>query len=531
MTNHDINRDVAICRASEYSVQVHLFIEIVANQRKRTFILFFSFSFSLETTTCFLRTCVDVSKERKKKIHAPYHTASFEILTMSTQQRSFLSRALRSIVIRFRSIILILFNLWMNYSVHNLTYLYRSVKFLGRYVQVFFGIITGSHYSLVNVSDDDFRIGTTAYQLFKPTDHPQDLNQPDLNDVFHIYLSKILYESSEQIIEQCLDWGFEKRSIEIYRYAQESDLTKYSYSTQATVIHHEESNRIVVAFRGTEPMDLLQWLTDASTNFMLVPNKFHTDADADSQVRVHAGFYAALGLSTFDPFKPIDFNQTTADSPMFLQLLNSIQQYHRNDKPCQITITGHSLGGGLASLFSYVLLAYGYESFISGVYTYGQPLVGNRDYAQLLNKKLGNRYHRWVNHSDIIPRIPVIELPSIAWYYARTPYCDALEVAANQNLKKLDPYREYYYHAGLRLKIDHLGNLVEDKFNSQEPQLAFDEPLHLFDFIYCLRNAVYALFNITPLRSFLWLVVPTEINDHFPGDYARSIKKIVNKIK
>lgn len=444
---------------------------------------------------------------------------------MTTIDRLLVFRLLSSIIIRLRSIVLIIFNLWMKYFVKHLTILYHSVKFLGRYIQVFFGIITGNHFSLVNVSDDDFNLGTTVHQLFKQ--NPKDYNNPDMYDVFHIYLSKILYELPDKIIDQCLNWGFDGGSIDILHYTQANDLTKYPYFTQAAVIYHEESNRIIVAFRGTEPMDLLQWITDASTNFINL-NPFFTD-DNDNPIQVHAGFYSALGLNEFNHLESIDFTNVNSDTPMFIQLLNSIRKFDRNEKKCHITITGHSLGAGLASLFSYVLLAYDYESLISGVYTYGQPLVGNRRYAEILNKKLGNRFHRWVNHSDIVPRIPVIELPSIAWYYARTPYSDALEVATHNKQTKSDLHHKHYYHSGLRFRIDHQGNYGKENLIDQGPILAYQDPIHLFDWIYSIRNSIYSLFKITPLRSILWLTIPTEINDHFPGDYARNIKKIVTK--
>jgi hypothetical protein len=212
--------------------------------------------------------------------------------------------------------------------------------------------------------------------------------------------------------------------------------------------------------------------------------------------------------------------------------LKAIEEFRRNDKKCTITITGHSLGAALASLFSFVLLAYGYESSISGVYTYGQTLVGNHRYAKILNKKLRNRIHRWVNHSDIVTRIPVIELPSIASYYAQTLYSDALEVATNnkQTISDLS-HKHYYYHSGLRFKIDHKGNLIKQDLIDQGPILAYQDRLDLFHIIYAIRNAIYSLFNISLLRSILWLINPTEINDHHVDDYLRNIKKIVTKNK
>ena len=103
-------------------------------------------------------------------------------------------------------------------------------------------------------------------------------------------------------------------------------------------------------------------------------------------------------------------------------------------------------------MFSYVLLAYGYELSIFGVYTYGQPLVENRRYAGILNNKLGSRFHRWINHGDIIPRIPVFQFPSTAWYYHRIRYPDTEEYKSNNNQWQSD---HYYYHSGFRFRINH----------------------------------------------------------------------------
>jgi hypothetical protein len=421
---------------------------------------------------------------------------------MASVGKVHIPQLLSSIVIRFRTIALTIFNIFLNHFVTRLTNLNYFVKIISRPAQSFLGVITGNHYSLVNVSDDNFSFGITACHLFRSEYKTKDYNNPDIHDVFHIYLSKILYEQPAQIINQCKDWGFREESIKILRYQQVKDLKEYTYSTQAALLHHDESNRIIIAFRGTESMDLLQWMTGASTDSKVIDNVFKDDVDNDDNtIRVHAGFYYALGLSAFNPSVRINSNEVTKDSPIFLQLLNHIQKLHQNDNKCNISITGHSLGGALASLFSFVLLSYGYESSISGVYTYGQPLVGNRRYAEILNKKLGNRIHRWVNHCDIVTRIPVIELPSLAWDYTRTPYSDALEVATKDRPKEFNQYYKHYYHSGLRFKIDRNGDLARDNLIDQGPILAYLDGLDSFHLIYSIRNGFFSWSKITPFRS------------------------------
>jgi hypothetical protein len=43
---------------------------------------------------------------------------------------------------------------------------------------------------------------------------------------------------------------------------------------------------------------------------------------------------------------------------------------------------------------------------IQGVYTFGQPRVGDDAFATLLDAKLGARIFRFVNDRDIVPRVP-----------------------------------------------------------------------------------------------------------------------------
>lgn len=73
------------------------------------------------------------------------------------------------------------------------------------------------------------------------------------------------------------------------------------------------------------------------------------------------------------------------------------------DSGQRIWFTGHSLGGALATAAA--ALARG-KMAISGCYTYGQPLVGNDDFAYEFNQAYGGRFFRLVNNRDIVTKIP-----------------------------------------------------------------------------------------------------------------------------
>lgn len=65
-----------------------------------------------------------------------------------------------------------------------------------------------------------------------------------------------------------------------------------------------------------------------------------------------------------------------------------------------IWITGHSLGGALAELCAAQALFVS-NIPVQGVYTFGQPRVGSKDFADALNAKLGSGIFRFVNDREI----------------------------------------------------------------------------------------------------------------------------------
>jgi hypothetical protein len=135
-----------------------------------------------------------------------------------------------------------------------------------------------------------------------------------------------------------MNWRFNEESINILT-SQSEDMINHPYLTQAVIINHDESNRIIIAFRGTEPMDLVQRMSDASTELIDINNVFNNINNNVNKIRVHARFYYALGLNQFNPSQPINFNNVTSESPMFIQLLYFLQKFYRNKKEYKISVT------------------------------------------------------------------------------------------------------------------------------------------------------------------------------------------------
>ncbi len=138
----------------------------------------------------------------------------------------------------------------------------------------------------------------------------------------------------------------------------------------------------VIVFRGTD--DASDWITNLETTTQRTPHG-----------RVHRGF-----------------------SKAYRSLSSQLQELLQRQSPDQkLWVTGHSLGGALAVLCAYDLVEKQGRP-VSGLITFGQPMVARRDFAAHLDEILQGRYAYLVNEADVIPRIPpnYRHCGSLVWY-------------------------------------------------------------------------------------------------------------------
>jgi triacylglycerol lipase len=144
-------------------------------------------------------------------------------------------------------------------------------------------------------------------------------------------------------------------------------------STQCYVGNNDKF--AIVAFRGSEI-----WKKKETFDLKKVVADLKTDIDIwltnwQQGGKVHRGFKEAL-------------------EEVWPDLLPYVRKLH--NKGCKIWITGHSLGGALATLFA---SRYGNAQ---GVYTFGSPRLGNEVFKENFDAKI----YRVVNNHDIVPRVP-----------------------------------------------------------------------------------------------------------------------------
>lgn len=200
--------------------------------------------------------------------------------------------------------------------------------------------------------------------------------------------------------------------------------------TSALLVQSENRRLLILCFQGTQPKNAVNWMTDLTAK--KVP--FYSSAGY-----VHGGFHRALlvlqpvlgpllkfaseGKSICDALEKgvqptlwthcgrieaVDTSNTTTASDAKKLTLNEKDA----QKDLAFYITGHSLGGALAALagahvYSNVdLQNLGLMDHLRGVYTYGQPMVGDPTFVDRLHDTLGKNLFRHVYKRDIVPRLP-----------------------------------------------------------------------------------------------------------------------------
>ena len=125
-----------------------------------------------------------------------------------------------------------------------------------------------------------------------------------------------------------------------------------------------DKDNIVVAFRGTEPTEF----SDVKADLLAFKRKSKTEG------KVHMGFKLELR-----------------------KLWSDIEALLQKSKGKKLWITGHSLGGAMATLCASRL-----EEKNPILFTYGSPRVGGKEFCANMDVE----HYRFQNNNDVVPSVP-----------------------------------------------------------------------------------------------------------------------------
>lgn len=148
--------------------------------------------------------------------------------------------------------------------------------------------------------------------------------------------------------------------------------------TQAAIICEPNTGRIYIVFRGTDKN--IDWITNLRFRQQIYP---YGDT-RDTRVRFHRGFMAA-----------------------YFSVRDELQAKVREYPEASLIITGHSLGGAIATIaaldLQYNITQHTHQPI--QLYTFGAPRVGNRALVESFQRRVHQSY-RFVNGWDLVTRVP-----------------------------------------------------------------------------------------------------------------------------
>lgn len=169
----------------------------------------------------------------------------------------------------------------------------------------------------------------------------------------------------------------------------------------AFLIQSEDGRVVILAYRGTEPGNFINWLTAVDVHPERVELPLPCPADS---FEVHGGFYRNVRATRYAIvtalLRAIDGHSVLGTAEPVPHPLEALY------------LTGHSLGGAMAGLLGIMLAteeAYRpIRARLRAVYTYGQPMIGSPDLARACDADDFIKEHviRYVYRRDVVPHLP-----------------------------------------------------------------------------------------------------------------------------
>ncbi|KAG6595033.1 Lipase, partial [Cucurbita argyrosperma subsp. argyrosperma] len=258
--------------------------------------------------------------------------------------------------------------------------------------------------------------------------------------------SKVVYENEAHVLQTVNDvWKMEFLGFfNFWNNYQEK------CSTQAFMMRDKrvDHDTIIVSFRGTEPFNADDWSSDFDISWY----------EIEGIGKIHGGFMKALGLQKTHGW-PKEIDREDKRRPLaYYTLRERLRELLKEDERTRFVVTGHSLGGALAILFPSIL-AFHEEKLLlerlEGVYTFGQPRVGDSKFGEFMVKSLSQykiRYYRFVYGFDMVPRLPLDNNTLMYKHFGPCIYFNWNYVA---QILEEEPFKNYFSIVGAVLMRIH----------------------------------------------------------------------------
>ncbi|KAL5995994.1 hypothetical protein ACLOJK_026067 [Asimina triloba] len=197
---------------------------------------------------------------------------------------------------------------------------------------------------------------------------------------FSVYWRFLAGEVYMSDLTALITWTCERCGGKIQEFEIIELIVDVQYCLQAFVGVAQDPNAIIIAFRGTQE-HRHNWIED------LFWKQLDLNYPGVSDAMVHHGFYSA-------------YHNTTVRTGV----LNAVQKAKNFFGDLPIIVTGHSMGGAMASFCALDLTVNQGEKEVQ-VMTFGQPRIGNSAFSTYFSKHVPNAIRITHGH-DMVPHLP-----------------------------------------------------------------------------------------------------------------------------
>jgi hypothetical protein len=209
----------------------------------------------------------------------------------------------------------------------------------------------------------------------------------------------------------------------------------------AHLIQSRDGRVLILSFRGSQLRPFINWLA----NINVKPDPFQAAGHVHGSFsrgllsvwpRVKDGLLAAMKGETIcrtweretkakrcsprfskdaippryeAALSPLDRDEKHLHATRLQNLVGALEEALRS-KMEALYITGHSLGGAMAVLAAALIFSdeelRALRPRLRGIYTFGQPMVGDRAFAKKFEPEFGNRLFRHIYRRDVVPHLP-----------------------------------------------------------------------------------------------------------------------------
>ncbi|MBD1998600.1 lipase family protein [Leptolyngbya sp. FACHB-541] len=165
--------------------------------------------------------------------------------------------------------------------------------------------------------------------------------------------------------------------------------------TQFAMLSDATNESVYVTFRGSEKR--LDWETNLDFEQEVV--EFRQEVIEGEIVQEREQVYPYKGASQSGAKMHRGFSEA------YLSVRGQIHRYLKDRSTVtHCTVTGHSLGGALATLCA-VDIQYNFPNIAIAIYTFGTPRVGNDGFRESFNRRVPNS-SRFIYGMDMVPALP-----------------------------------------------------------------------------------------------------------------------------